>query len=101
MLRVKWLTKLEEDKDLGILTRFKERYTKGCYNTVIKRYFFIDRLYNLIKLYWKWYRQRKNNKWEDFYIWLDKKVILNQPIIEKAINYIKEALIIILKDLKE
>ena len=32
---------------------------------------------------------------------LDKKVILDQPIIEKAINYIKEALIIILKDLKE
>ena len=34
-------------------------------------------------------------------MWLDKKVILDQPIIEKAINYIKGALIIILKDLKE
>ena len=34
-------------------------------------------------------------------MWLDKKVILNQPIIEKAINHIKGALIIILKDLKE
>ena len=32
---------------------------------------------------------------------LDKKVILDQPIIKKAINYIKEALIIILKDLKK
>ena len=51
MLRVKWLTKLKEDKDLGILTRFEERHTKGCYNAVIKRYFFIDRLYNLIELY--------------------------------------------------
>ena len=51
MLRVKQLTKLEKDKDLGILTRFKEQYTKGYYNAVIKRYFLIDRLYNLIKLY--------------------------------------------------
>ena len=34
-------------------------------------------------------------------MWLDKKVVLDQPIIEKAINYIKGALIIILKDLKE
>jgi len=34
-------------------------------------------------------------------MWLDKKVILDQPITKKAINYIKEALIIILKDLKE
>ena len=68
MLRVKWLTKLEEDKDLGILTRFKEQYTKGYYNVAIKRYFLIDRLYTLIKLYYKWYRQHKNDKWEDFYI---------------------------------
>ena len=34
-------------------------------------------------------------------MWLDKKVILDQPIIEKAINYIKGALIMILKDLKK
>ena len=53
MLRVKWLTKLEEDKDLGIPTRFKERYTKGCYNAVMKRYFFINRLYNLMELYYR------------------------------------------------
>ena len=51
MLRVKWLTKLEEDKDLGIPIRFKEQYTKGYYNAVIKRYFLIDRLYTLIELY--------------------------------------------------
>ena len=101
MLRVKQLTKLEIDKDLGIPTRFKEQYTKGCHNAVIKRYFLIDRLYNLIKLYQKQYRQRKNNKWEDFYIQLDEKVILDQSITEKVINYIKGALIIILKDLKE
>ena len=31
----------------------------------------------------------------------NKKVVLNQPIIEKAINHIKGALIIILKDLKK
>ena len=37
MLRVKWLTKLEEDKDLGILIRFKERHTKGCYNAVWRK----------------------------------------------------------------
>ena len=34
-------------------------------------------------------------------MWLDEKVVLNQPITKKAINYIKGALIIILKDLKE
>ena len=51
MVEAKWFIKLEEDKDLGILTRFKEQYTKGCYNTVIKRYFLINRLYILIELY--------------------------------------------------
>ena len=51
MLRAKQLTKLEENKDLEILTRFKEQYTKGYYNIAIKRYFLIDRLYNLIELY--------------------------------------------------
>ena len=51
MLRAKWLTKLEKDKDLEILTRFKERYIKDCYNIVIKKYFLIDRLYILTKLY--------------------------------------------------
>ena len=51
MLRAKWLIKLEENKDLGILTRFKEQHTKGYYNAVIKRYFLINRLYILIKLY--------------------------------------------------
>ena len=34
-------------------------------------------------------------------MWLDKKVILNYLIIEKAITYIKGVLIIILKDLEE
>ena len=34
-------------------------------------------------------------------MWLDEKVVLDQPIIEKAINYIKGALIITLKDLKK
>ena len=54
--RVKQLDKLEQEKDLDILTRFKERYTKGYYNAVMTRYFLIDRLYILNQLYGKWYR---------------------------------------------
>ena len=61
----------------------------------------MDKLYILIQLYKKQYRQRKNNKWEDFYIQLDKKVVQDMPIIEKRISYIKGVLIIILKDLEE
>ena len=53
------------------------------------------------KLYKKQYRQRKNNKQEDFYMWLDKKVVQDILIIEKRISYIKGALIIMLKDLEE
>jgi len=52
MLRAKWLTKLEEKKDVEILTRFKKKqYIKGYYNIVIKKYFLIDRLYILRELY--------------------------------------------------
>jgi hypothetical protein len=51
MLRAKWLNKLEDKEDLGILTRFKERYIKGYYNAVIIRYFFTDELYILTQLY--------------------------------------------------
>ena len=54
--RVKWLDKLEQEEDLEILIRFKERHTKGCYNIVIIRYFLMDRLYTLNQLYGKWYR---------------------------------------------
>ena len=54
----------------------------------------------LTQLYKKWYRQRKNDKQEDFYIYLDKKVVQNILIIEKHISYIKGVLIIILKDLE-
>ena len=50
-LRAKWLDKLEQEEDLGILTRFVERHTKGCNNTAIKRYFLINRLYILTELY--------------------------------------------------
>jgi len=50
-LRAKWLTKLEEEEDLGILTRFKERHIKGCYNAAIKRYFLTDTPYTLKGLY--------------------------------------------------
>ena len=73
--RVKQLNELEQEEDLGILTRFKERHTKGCHNVAITRYFLTDEPYTLTQLYKKWYRQRKNNKWEDFYIQLDKKVV--------------------------
>ena len=51
MPRVKWLSKLEDKEDLGVPTRFKERYIKGYYNIVIKRYFFIEQLYILKELY--------------------------------------------------
>ena len=61
----------------------------------------MDKLYILIQLYKKQYRQRKNNKQEDFYIQLDKKVVQDILIIEKYISYIKGALIITLKDLEE
>ena len=73
--RAKWLDKLEQEEDLDILTRFKERHTKGCYNIAITRYFLIDKPYTLNQLYGKWYRQRHSDKQEDFYIWLDKKVV--------------------------
>ena len=53
-LKAKQLDKLEQEEDL---TRFKERHTKGCYNTAITRYFLIDKLYTLNQLYGKWYRQ--------------------------------------------
>ena len=61
----------------------------------------MDKLYILTQLYKKWYRQRKNNKQEDFYIQLDKKVVQDILIIEKRISYIKGALIITLKDLED
>ena len=54
--RVKQLDKLEQEEDLDILVRFKERHTKGCHDAVIIRYFLIDRLYTLNQLYRKWYR---------------------------------------------
>jgi len=34
-------------------------------------------------------------------MWLDKKVISNKAIIERQMSYIKGALVITLKDLKE
>ena len=54
--RAKWLDKLEQEEDLDILVRFKERHTKGYYNAAITRYFLIDRLYILNQLYGKWYK---------------------------------------------
>jgi len=60
--RVKWLDKLEQEEDLDIPTRFKERYTKEYYNAVIIRYFLTDRPYTLNQLYGKWYRQQHNDE---------------------------------------
>jgi hypothetical protein len=48
MPRAKWLNKLEDKENLGILTRFKERYIKSYYNIVIIRYFLTDEPYILI-----------------------------------------------------
>ena len=101
MLRVKQLSNLEQEEDLGIPTRFAERHIKGYNNTAIKRYFFVDRSYILIKLYRKWYNQRGNDEQEDFCIQLDKKAILDQAMLERQLGYIKGALIIILRDLEE
>jgi len=56
MPRVKWLDELEQEEDLDIPVRFKERHIKGCCDVVITRYFLIDRLYILNQLYRKWYR---------------------------------------------
>ena len=47
MPRAKWLKELEQEENLGVPTRFKERYMKGYYNTAIIRYFLTDRLYTL------------------------------------------------------
>jgi len=41
------LDKLEQEEDLDIPVKFKERYTKGYYNAVIIRYFLIDKPYIL------------------------------------------------------
>ena len=54
--KAKQLDKLEQEEDLDILVRFKERYTKGCHNAAIIRYFLIDRLYTLNQLYRKQYK---------------------------------------------
>ena len=51
ILRVKWLNKLENKEDLGVSTKSKERYIKGYYNEVIKRYFLIEQPYILKELY--------------------------------------------------
>jgi hypothetical protein len=48
MPRAKWLNKLEDEENLGILTRSEECYIKGYYDAVIMRYFLIDELYILI-----------------------------------------------------
>jgi hypothetical protein len=53
MPRAKWLNELEDKEDLGILTRFEERYIKGYYDAVITRYFFTDEPYILTQLYQK------------------------------------------------
>ena len=58
--RAKWLEELEQEEDLDILTRFKERHTKGCHDAAITRYFLIDKPYTLNQLYGKWYRQYVN-----------------------------------------
>jgi len=99
--RAQWLNELEQEEDLGIPTRFEERHTKGCHDAAMKRYFFTDRPYTLRELYQRWYRQRHNDEWEDFYMWLDEKVVQDQPITEKAMSHIKGALIMTSKDLEE
>jgi hypothetical protein len=99
--RAKWLTELEEEEDLGIPTRFEERHTKGCHDAASTRYFLTDRSYTLNQIYGKWYRQRHNDEWEDFYMWLDEKVVQDQAITEKRMSHIKGALIMTSRNLEE
>jgi len=42
-----------------------------------------------------------SNEWEDFNVWLDKNITLEQPFNCSKASYIKGALIIISKDLEE
>jgi hypothetical protein len=98
--RAKWLNELEDEEDLGIPTRFEERHTKGCHDAAMTRYFFTDEPYTLTQLYQKWYKQRGNDEWEDFYMWLDEKVVQDIPITEKRMSHIKGALIMTSKDLE-
>jgi hypothetical protein len=99
--RAKWLDELEQEEDLGIPTRFAERHTKGCHDAAMKRYFLTDRSYTLTELYRKWYKQRGNDEWEDFCMWIDEKVIPDQAVTEKQMSYIKGALIMTSKNLEE
>ena len=46
-LKVKQLIELEQEESLNILPRFEERYTKGYYEVVIKRYFLKEKPYIL------------------------------------------------------
>ena len=48
ILRVKQLIELEQKESINILPRFEERYTKGYYEVVIRRYFLKERSYTLI-----------------------------------------------------
>ena len=47
MLRAKWLIKLENEEDLGVPIRFKERHIKGCYDVAIRKYFLTNKPYIL------------------------------------------------------
>ena len=51
ILRAKWLAKLEQEESINILPRFEERYIKGYYEVVTRRYFLKERSYILIQLY--------------------------------------------------
>jgi len=99
--RAKWLQELEQEEDHGISTRFEERHTKGCNDAAMMRYFLKDRSYTLTELYRQWYRQRHNDEWEDFYMWLDERVVQDQAITERRMSHIKGALIMTSRNLEE
>ena len=50
-MRVKWLQELEQEEDIVILPRFKERYIKGYYEVALKRYYKKDKPIILTKIY--------------------------------------------------
>jgi len=51
--RAKWLEELEQEENLGVPTRFKERHIKGYNNAAITRYFLKEKSYTLTELYRK------------------------------------------------
>ena len=51
--RAKWLQELEQEEDIAILPRFKERHLKGCYEVASQRYHMKNKPMTLAAVYQK------------------------------------------------